>query len=38
MISAKAGWMDFIGISFLNKEFKASMKLIVADRFTRLGK
>jgi len=38
MTKAREDWMDFIDISFLNKEFKASMKLIVADRFTRLGK
>jgi serine/threonine-protein kinase HipA len=38
MVSAKAGWMDFIGISFLSKEYKDSMKMIISDRFTRLSK
>ncbi|TSA25892.1 MAG: type II toxin-antitoxin system HipA family toxin [Bacteroidetes bacterium] len=36
MAKAKEDWMDFIDISFLNKGFKESMKMLISDRFDRL--
>jgi len=36
MAKAKKDWMDFIDISFLNKGFKESMKMLISDRFNRL--
>ncbi len=36
MISAKAGWMDFIGISFLSDDFKELLSKIIEERFSRI--
>ena len=36
MISAKAGWMDFIGISFLSDDFKERLMTIIEQRFKRI--
>jgi len=36
MMSAKAGWTDFIGISFLNDEFKERLMNIIEQRFKRI--
>ena len=36
MISAKAGWMDFIGISFLSDDFKELLSKIIGERFSRI--
>ena len=36
MISAKAGWMDFIGISFLSDDFKELLSKIIEERFIRI--
>ena len=38
MTKAREAWMDFIDLSFLSKEFKESMKVILSDRFSRLDK
>ena len=34
---AKDDWMAFIDISFLNKEFKESLKDIIQERFSRIA-
>ena len=36
MAKTKEEWMNFIDISFLTKEFKESMKMLISDRFNRL--
>jgi len=36
MMRAKAGWMDFIGISFLNDDFKERLMTIIEQRFNRI--
>jgi len=36
MISAKTGWMDFIGISFLCDDFKERLMTIIEQRFKRI--
>ncbi len=36
MISAKAGWMVFIGISFLSDDFKELLSKIIEERFSRI--
>ena len=36
MVSAKAGWMDFIGISFLSDDFKERLMTIIEQRFKRI--
>jgi len=36
MMSAKAGWMDFIGISFLSDDFKERLMTIIEQRFKRI--
>ncbi len=36
MMSAKAGWMDFIGISFLSGDFKERLMNIIGQRFKRI--
>ena len=36
MLSAKAGWMDFIGISFLSDDFKERLMTIIEQRFKRI--
>ncbi len=36
MISAKTGWMDFIGISFLSDDFKELLSKIIEERFSRI--
>lgn len=36
MMNAKAGWMDFIGISFLNDGFKERLMNIIEQRFSRI--
>jgi len=36
MKKAKSGWLEFIEISFLNKEMKTAYKNLIQDRFTRL--
>ena len=36
MISTKAGWMDFIGISFLSDDFKELLSKIIEERFSRI--
>ena len=36
MMSAKAGWMDFIGISFLSDDFKELLSKIIEERFSRI--
>jgi hypothetical protein len=33
MEKAKDAWMDFIGISFLNNDFKERMSKIIQERF-----
>jgi serine/threonine-protein kinase HipA len=36
MMNAKAGWMDFIGISFLSDDFKECLSNIIEERFSRI--
>jgi len=36
MVNAKAAWLDFIDISFLNEEMKVAYKNLIQDRFARL--
>jgi len=36
MINAKAGWMDFIGISFLSDDFQERLMTIIEQRFKRI--
>jgi serine/threonine-protein kinase HipA len=36
MARARKGWMEFIDISFVNNEFKESMKILISDRLKRL--
>ncbi|MFZ4572051.1 MAG: HipA domain-containing protein [Bacteroidales bacterium] len=36
MMNAKAGWMDFIGISFLSDDFKERLMNIIEQRFCRI--
>ena len=36
MMSAKAGWLDFIGISFLSDDFKERLMTIIEQRFKRI--
>ena len=36
MMNAKAGWMDFIGISFLSEDFKERLMNIIEQRFKRI--
>jgi len=36
MMNAKAGWMDFIGISFLSDGFKERLMNIIEQRFKRI--
>jgi serine/threonine-protein kinase HipA len=36
MIRAKAGWMDFIGISILSDDFKERLMTIIEQRFKRI--
>ena len=36
MMRAKAGWMDFIGISFLSDDFKEQLMTIIEQRFKRI--
>jgi len=36
MMNAKAGWMDFIGISFLSNDFKERLMNIIEQRFKRI--
>jgi serine/threonine-protein kinase HipA len=36
MMAAKAGWMDFIGISFLSDDFKELLSKIIEERFSRI--
>ncbi len=36
MINTKSTWMDFIGISFLNDEFKERLYSIIEERFIRI--
>lgn len=36
MMNAKAGWMDFIGTSFLSDEFKERLMNIIEERFKRI--
>ena len=36
MMSSKASWMDFIGISFLNDDFKERLMTIIEQRFNRI--
>jgi serine/threonine-protein kinase HipA len=37
MMRAKAGWMDFIGISFLNDENKDRLMTMIEQRFKRIA-
>jgi serine/threonine-protein kinase HipA len=37
MMNAKAGWMDFIGISFLSDDFKERLVDIIEQRFSRIN-
>ena len=37
MMNAKAGWMDFIGISFLSDDFKERLMNIIEQRFSRIN-
>ena len=37
MMHAKAGWMDFIGISFLSDDFKERLMTIIEQRFKRIA-
>ena len=36
MVNAKAGWIDFIGISFLSDDFKELLSKIIEERFSRI--
>ena len=36
MVNAKAGWMDFIGVSFLSDDFKELLSKIIEERFSRI--
>ena len=36
MMRAKAGWMDFIGMSFLSDDFKERLMTIIEQRFKRI--
>ena len=36
MMRAKAGWMDFIGMSFLSDDFKQRLMTIIEQRFIRI--
>ena len=36
MEKAKTGWMEFIAISYVSKDFKASFKKLIQERFERL--
>jgi hypothetical protein len=37
MLNAKAAWMDFIGISFVNDDFKELLMNIIEERFRRIS-